>query len=477
MSARLAGTLCVRGWLFTALVDHGFIDERLCARPVTHPAPRGRAWTESSHADAAAHEHLVRISEIADPTAQYAALEELTLLEAPSLTQDSFADASDRTSAIAETFGGRRLNVLVAGAGPIGLTLASALKLAMGENVNVLVVENRVAAPHRKLPYQRRWITNVPSGFLEGLVEPTILSVFKNIGNGTYIGSTINVFESLLLLSCRRLGVRFVFADDFDWSIAGGLPLHALIDATGNRLRPAATDSADDPVVVLKDVDVSELKDGELRVEKYGIRVHRTDDTRTVSIASRGRFCFPIFRGQRVRVAMLKVVHLPKRLYAPLFDYIARENADNKYYLWPGTLGDPFNQVLLMINLTKAEHDALCEAHVFPMTLAEAAESATFRRALDERTRGLVDLLAADVRQEDGASIEPPFLFDPYFLRQQRPEDFFGAPMIRVGDSMYNGNVKYGNGLSSQIHSLNIVRDLLTKYAAATGLHSGRSGR
>jgi hypothetical protein len=469
---RYAEEMCLPGWLFTVLLDHRFIDSRLTAHPVRRSAPSSntRTCVEASDLAEAASDHLQRIANIADPVVQVEALHDLTLFCTPSLTRDSFADDPDPNRALVDALSrAHELNVVIIGAGPIGLALASALKVALRTRVNVLVVENRLSADHHKMPYTRRWITNVPRALLDGLVEPLVIEVFRKIGNGVHIGSTIDVFETLLFLSCRRLGVKFLFARDFDLAKVGDLPVHLVFDASGNRLTPARAPDSSDRITVIEEIDgdlVRTFTEQGVDVTRCGIDLRRMDGNRKLAIASYGETRFPLFENERVRLAIMKLIGIPVRLEQPLLDYVATHNPDNKYYVWTGTLRRQINQVLVMINLTKAEHDYLCKNQVFPMAIADAARDSTLRASLDERTGAIFDLVATAVGDRDDLRVEAPFLYEPHWVRQGATEHLFGKPLIRVGDSIYNGNVKLGNGLAAHLQALRPIRNILHAYGA-----------
>ena len=57
--------------------------------------------------------------------------------------------------------------------------------------------------------------------------------------------------------------------------------------------------------------------------------------------------------------------------------------------------------------------------------------------------------------------MEPPFIFAPYLKPYLPDEVMHGRPLIRVGDSIFNGNPKTGNGLSRHLRHLGFVRDCL----------------
>ncbi|MBI3223105.1 MAG: tetratricopeptide repeat protein [Nitrosomonadales bacterium] len=466
LSDQYGNSVSVLGWLFAALIDHRFIDGSLVRHAVRRHAPAWRSVPEPADVEQAATGHLERIAGIADPVAQYAALEELTMLNTPSLTRDSFPGVEGNQLAhdIRQLFSAGRLNLVIVGAGPVGLLLASALKCALHQEVNVLLVESRISSPHHKLSYERRWITNVKLSLLQGLVEPSLAGILANVGDSTYMGCTVNVLESLLLLSCRRMGVKFLFADRGDLSFIEDSRVQLVFDASGNRFQPAAWPGSPEQIAVHHDIETSLLGSKNANIAKYGIQAHASEDSRSITLGSHGNLSFPLYKGSPVRLAMMKLIHIPAHFYGALVNYVSRHNEDNKYYVWPGTLQEAINQVIVIINLSKAEYDYLCGAHEFPLSLAEAIKIEAFRAALDARTAAILELLAAHASEDEQIAIDAPFLFEPYLVNCATPDRLYGRPLIRVGDSIYNGNVKCGNGMGSHFQHVRHIQTVLRKH-------------
>jgi predicted TPR repeat methyltransferase len=467
LSDHYANHASIRGWLFTILIDHHFIDSGISRNPIQRRTTNLQTRPESTDIDQAATEHLARIVQLGDSTAQYSALEELTLLNTPSLTRDNFPGLTELQcqQAVCQFFSKGRLNLVIIGAGPVGLVLASALKLALQSEVNVLVVENRVSSPHHKLPYERRWITNIPKALLKGLVEKSLSDIFTRIGDGNYIGCTINVLESLLLLSCRRLGVKFLFAESCDLSFIRDSPVQLVFDASGNRFRPPSWPDSPEKIDVRHNIQTDILGSNDAKISPYGIKIHPSTDNRHITLGAYDKLLFPLHKNKPVKLAMLKLIHIPARLYGMLLKHIRQHNHDNKYYVWPGTLQAAINQVIVIVNLEKSEYDYLCSHHAFPMRLTEAMEIEAFSKSLDERTSAILGLLAEHADESDQIGIDAPFLYEPYMVNTAIPEQLFDRPLICVGDSIYNGNVKHGNGLGPHLQYLRHVQSVFQKYA------------
>ncbi|MGE0398776.1 MAG: hypothetical protein AB7T06_18860 [Kofleriaceae bacterium] len=394
------------GWDYAERVDPAFIDGSIEPRAIRRRAASAYEPRPVGDLAGTAAAHLERLLAIRGVAELHASLEELVTID-ESVTRD---DGVEPSAVFAND---ARLNVVILGAGPIGLALASALRLA---HANVLVLETRVASPHHKLPYQRRWLTAVDHRRLATTVEPALRDIFARVGT-KHIGVTIDVLETLLLLSCRRMGVRFSFAEHPDLSFVGACPLHVVFDATGNRFRPTAE-----------------------------------SDVR-----------FPLYQGRRVAQAMLKITQVPARLYEDLVDLVAPRNQDNKVYLWRGSLRDEINQCLPIVNLTRREYEALCDAHEFPLPLVEALASSH----IDARTHALLARIAGGTDRE--VLIDAPFVWQPYLIERASTR-LHGVPVVRVGDSIYNGNVKLANGLGPHLQHVAHIQH--TMWTHATAAHS-----
>jgi Flp pilus assembly protein TadD len=462
-----ANEASLRGWLFFTQIDYRFFESQLTRYPIQRRVTQWQSYSESIDVNQAAAEHLARISQIEDVSAQNAALEELTLLNTPSLTQDSFAGLAEREceQAVTQFISGEKLNLVIVGAGPIGLVLASAFKVALGNNVNVLLVENRVSSLHHKLPYERRWITNIPHRLLKGLVDKTLSDIFAKIGDGHYIGCTINILESLLLLSCRQMGVKFLFTDKPDFAFLQNSNVQLIFDASGNRFQQISWPDSSDKIAVRHNIKTDLLRSNDAQISLYGIKALVSQDNDQVTLGSYNNLLFPLHKNQPIKLAMLKLIHIPARLYEVLMSYVTQHNVDNKYFVWPGNLQVAINQIIVIINLNKIEYDYLCKQCIFPMSLAEAMQVEVLNTSLDERTIAIFKLLASNTTEDDRVDIDAPFLCEPYLVNRDASEQLFGKPLMRVGDSIYNGNAKLGNGLGLHLSHVRHIQTVLKIYA------------
>jgi hypothetical protein len=69
------------------------------------------------------------------------------------------------------------------------------------------------------------------------------------------------------------------------------------------------------------------------------------------------------------------------------------------------------------------------------------------------------------IRERDtqkGSHIEPPILYEPYIriLPEKLPR-IFGCPVFCLGDSVFNGHPKVGNGLGSHLNIVGKFHDAI----------------
>lgn len=458
-----------KGWLYAAVLDHVFVDGGLEVKAASAVKTKKYERSAVGNVDVIKEtsELLGRIGDCGDIKKKYEKMEALATMNAPVLTTDSFANSADSElyRDVEGIFSDGCLNVVIVDAGLSGLALASALKLAFRGKVNVLVIENRVYAPHHKLPYSRRWITNVPIAHTDGLLEDEIVQLMAAVGERNYIGVTINIFETLMLLSCQRMGVKFLFSENYDLSFIETSKAQVIFNATGNRFRKISFPEAGAPAEAKEVVQTDLLEVPNEGISGFGVKIDRPPAVREITVEHHGNIFFPVWNGQRMKIPMAKVTHIPFRLYEGILRLVAGNNADNKIYVWPGTLKKEINQVIVIINLRKAEYGNLYREISSPEKVHSVLRNRSLLGSFDERVVEVLEFIADRTDEADGVALEPPFVFEPYLLRYPGGfEKLHGKPVIPVGDSIYNGNVKLGNGIGPHLEHINEIKNSFVKH-------------
>ncbi|GHC09042.1 hypothetical protein GCM10007047_27880 [Cerasicoccus arenae] len=357
---------------------------------------------------------------------------------------------------------GDGLKIVIFGAGPVGLALANSLKRSFGHQINILVTDTRVQRPGLRAPYKRRWLTQISNNMLADLYEPVVRQLFRGWGNQAYVGATIGVWETILLSSCHQQGVIFWFEEMAPLDVLAEQKPHLYIDASGGRLNLGEANKVrEQPTTASLAVPIRPYSTVE-QLAPMGIR--RIDACRDKAIIANreGDWHIPQWNGGPVKLAMFKMTGIPVELYNPLLKWITPRNRDRLFYLWEGKLHSDINELLLLINLTKEAYWALAESLPRPSTFAKTFGKTTFKRLhLDLRIYELVRYIRSLSPEWGSWGVEPPFLYEPR-LRTigKKLERYEGVPIIPIGDSLFNGHPKVGNGLGAHLKLVRRLHDL-----------------
>ena len=157
------------------------------------------------------------------------------------------------------------INIVIIGAGPAGLSLSNTLANSdQGKDkFRILVFENRlerfkdgdidIGMMGKKRPYSRDWVTEIASQIMCPIDSRyssadvswnatlcLVLAVILKQNSGAtlgIVGLPINILETLLLLSSRDMGVKFLFDDFVDYlDLLRLVPNLAVFDGSGHRL-------------------------------------------------------------------------------------------------------------------------------------------------------------------------------------------------------------------------------------------------
>lgn len=452
------------GWQYTDQLEAAFIDPSLVIDPpvrISMPTSVDAAALPPIPEGLPAAEVLRGLARHTDVTERWHALRSLINQRDLTLLGDSFVGAAEpeRRRQRAETLAGSGFTVVILGAGCTGLALANALKMGLGRRVTVLVIEARAEQPGIKRPYSRNWLTNIRTQGWESLFDPMVVRLLNGLGRDGYMGVPVNAFETLMLLSCKAKGVRFWFEADPDLAFLQDSATHLVVDATGGRL--SAPVPADIPPRPPVPVDaVPHYGTGH---SSHGITNTQDAPARSYPLSPFGRVYRPMKDGGPIAVGMIKLTGIPVGVYRALLPQVRKDNADGHIYLWPGTLDQAINSALALICLQRPAFEALAERVTAPTPLsAFLAAGGPAIPELDRRFVRLLDAIAHKARADAPIGIEPPFVFAPtYRPLDQAVGTFMGKPLLAVGDSLYTGNPKVGNGLAGHLNFVRTVHDLL----------------
>lgn len=338
--------------------------------------------------------------------------------------------------------------------------------MGLGDRIDILVIENRIQRPHVKEPYRRHWLTNIRNRTMSGVYDPQVTQLLAEFGNGTHIGGTLAVIETLLLVSNKKLGVRFLFQHDFDLSFIKDSNTSLVIDASGGRFQ-ADTDAyrAGKCTVELNkeiEVNLTAVNGYGRRYGPHGITNFSDLPAKKINLRRDGERFVPYQNGTRICSSMFKVMHVPLELYDSLMAFTKENNEDSQFFIWPGRFCPELNEILALINVTKNGYEALATLVSKKTSLARFFENGGLElTALSPRILSLFRLIADSGSDLSKISIEPPFTYSPYCRYMSGTLGrLYGRPVVPVGDSVFNGHPKVGNGLAYHLLLVLRIHDL-----------------
>jgi hypothetical protein len=237
------------------------------------------------------------------------------------------------------------LNVIILGAGPVGLFLTSALMemqqrvVADGAEaleIRVVVFENRVATPGRKSLYARDWMTDISRDYMEGTLPSKLLQLldvlFNTEGEDANVSLPINALETLLLLSNRAAGVKFIYDDYRNYEEElNAIPNLVVFDASGHHIQKLELGKISDTSALWKTGKEDAAEEREQAVQRERLRdfqkegvglyvaSHETEHSGTILYPTFGDA--PSTPGGPYNIYFLKV-----KLVAPLVRISARSD-------------------------------------------------------------------------------------------------------------------------------------------------------
>ncbi len=389
------------------------------------------------------------------------------------LYQDSFFDIGDNDleGTLVSEFSDTGLNIVVLGGGPAGLAFSNSLKIALGEKVNILVIDNRTSASHRRQAYTRHWLTHLPVSLVRGVIDPRVVDLLSEFGQEGFLGTTVGLLELLLLASNKDLGIKFLYDSEYSLDFLKKARATLVVDATGRRLASAEQESQKDET---KSFEVNIPAGSYDSFRQFGVECTNSEFSFHVNLEFAGGYAYPKIKDKPVLSSMFKITKVPLGLYRELLELVESFQSKNLVYIWPGKLLPDINEILLIINLDYKGFNFLNSELDRPEKLS--AFLTKNQGKLDSLDTGIVDLLfylSDRIDPNEETTIEPPYIYRPYV---RNPNQLFssidGVPLIRIGDSVFNGNPKVGNGLGQHLTSiLKLVDEALLALAIEPVAH------
>lgn len=399
---------------------------------------------------------MIRQLELA-PTYEekYRILQSLIESEDPCLViDDSRANQESIAPAKNPYHSNTAFNVLIVGGGVTGLYLACTLKRALSTIAQILVIDNRCHEPGVRRIFDRDWLTDVEKSGLAKAVPGNISELMQCFGTGNKIGIPINLLETILMLSCRDQGVSFLFSSSDEWHEVIGESVDVYFDATGGRLREDEITGSAERTLRIEMPPVAD------NYEYAGLTKHNRTTASIpagdlFTLAPSGRFHFPAYQNTDVQISMIKITGISARSVTAVLAFVRENNIDNMFYVWKGKLQSNINEALVFVSLDVDSERKLKEAlgDVCPLRQFYT-DYRELLGSLDERIELFFKLLLAEPYSEF-LSIGPPFRYRPHINMLEKFEYYRGKPIFPIGDALYSGHPKVGNGLGYHLRFIN----------------------
>ena len=458
------------GWLFADSFDRSFIEEasfNLVAKEETYLSDDDpiALKNQSSLLRLDSSQNLQKVINELSTLGKYNYLKNLIFTDDAILVNDSFRNdpCDDLGHAIEETFEGGVLNLVVIGAGVCGLFLANSLKHCFGGRANVLVLDNRSRRPNTRERFTRSWLTDIETELFKLYQPPNVQFLMKCFGRNGKIGIPINILETILQLSCKDQGVKFYFSRTLDYSRLNNNVIDLVFDATGGRLaEPVYSVSNSTEVGVNLAKTCLDLKAAGVN-QLYNLPGAGLGDLKVV-LKPCGNFHRPYIRDTKICTQMCKITGVPIKLLKPIMGAVKTVNSSNLFYVWEGTLKDEINEGLIIVNLLRNEYEFLTARLETPIKLKNFLISEpNISNHLNKNIIFIIEMLALlDVNTQ--IAIESTFNYIPYINLNASSGSLNGKRIFPVGDSLFSGHPKMGNGLSCHLPLINALMEKMVNH-------------
>ena len=192
--------------------------------------------------------------------------------------------------------------------------------------------------------------------YFDKYFDPAIRDLAGSFGTDGYIGLPINFIEVLLLISAKKLGVKFYFEQKFDYSFLNNSLISLVFDASGGRVSEIKQETPAEQEILIQIPNIV------MNFDYAGIKPLSVNDVNSnekviVTLKNNGFYHYPYFNNKQLFLPMVKLTQVPLSLHPSLMKFAQSLN-NNRFYVWSGKLTDEINE-LFLINLKVSEFDYL----------------------------------------------------------------------------------------------------------------------
>ena len=462
------------GWIYSVSIDHIYFEDNKKINKLEISTKDNNSkdnisiikkdLTLNYNEDSENKNLLAKFLADKDEISVYKKLQQLTKQNNSVLTKDSFYSFSgiDFLEAQIQTFRNNTINVLIIGAGFTGLYLANVLKFFFGSKISILLVDNRCVRKNLRTKFDRNWLTNVNHKNFAKNLDPEIKDLLGSFGIDGQVGLPLNIIESILKLSCISKGTKFFYSPNYNFKKFCNKNIDTIFDATGGRL---GNNFSLEENKEKTNYNLSIPRGRNLEINIPGINQNKKFldpnlNDLNFTLRPSGRIYHPYFKGIKIQNHMIKLTNIQPEYSRKILYFLKKENYDNIFYLWNGELKKQINEALLFINISFEEKKLLAKIIDKSLELRKfyvkyCDEINLFDQRIDKLFKLLLSMKICDIL------IHKPFTYEPHINLNNSINDINEVQVFPIGDSLFSGNPKAGNGLSFHIKFINeLVEEL-----------------
>ncbi len=454
------------GWIYSTSIDHFYIKETLdnetqkknyenvnSVHSIKKEKKENKGelhWSEA-HLESILNEKCIK--------KKYKKLKMFSDQENSILTHDVFINdpSVDYLEAQKRTFHDKnKINILIIGAGATGLFLANIIKNIFANKIKLLLVDNRCLNKNIRKKFNRNWLTQLDFKSISKNIHPRFKKLLGSFGTNGSIGIHLNIFEIILKLSCLAQGTNFFYSSEYNASDLYDDGIDIIFDATAGHLNLKNNFSSEERNAIYN-FEIPRGKNLEINVSGTQQNKSFFDSSLpnlNFTLKPNVRFHYPYFENYKIENNMLKITNIPSKFEYNIFNYLKMKKNDNKFFMYNGNLRDEINEALLIVNLTVAQANILSSLILQTETLESFYKLNNEKiKKCDKKLYYLLNFLISLGVKSD-ILINKPFIYRPYINLLNN--DFInGKKIYPIGDSLFSGNPKMGNGLSAHIDLIN----------------------
>ena len=289
--------------------------------------------------------------------------------------------------------------------------------------------------------------------YFDKYFDSNIRKLANSFGKDGCIGLPINFIEVLLLISAKELGVNFYFDQNLEYSVLNNSLVDLVFDASGGRMPSTKQGEPMEQEIIIQIPNISTNYDY-AGIKNLPIKNINSKKNILITLKEDGYYHYPHFNDTSLFLRMMKLTQVPISLHPTLMKFVQNLN-NNRFYIWRGKLVEEINEILVLINLTIDEYGFLKRMVRNMQKLnMDLVEKAIEKNSIGTDLLDLLKICAAN--KDEQIYINPPFVSKPSINLKPLDQRINGLEVYPIGDSLFQGNPKVGNGLGT--HLVNIIK-------------------